>query len=193
MLKNIKSLILDMDGVLWRGSDSIGELGKIFPKIEKSNLNYILATNNSTLTPSQYQQKLFNFGARVNLQNILTSSLVAAKYLGTRFPEGGPVFILGENGLIEALKERGFFHSTVNVLAVIVGMDRQINYDKLSKACLLIRSGVPFIGTNSDRSFPTPQGLVPGAGAILAALRGRVQMFHRLFWENLNYLYMLKH
>jgi 4-nitrophenyl phosphatase len=56
------------------------------------------------------------------------------------------------------------------VLAVIVGMDRQITYDKLRRATMLIRSGVPFIGTNPDKTFPTPEGLVPGTGALIAAL-----------------------
>jgi 4-nitrophenyl phosphatase len=52
----------------------------------------------------------------------------------------------------------------------VAGIDRQISFEKLKIATLLIRSGVPFYGTNPDRTFPTPEGLIPGAGAILAAL-----------------------
>jgi 4-nitrophenyl phosphatase len=53
---------------------------------------------------------------------------------------------------------------------VIAGLDRGLNYDKLRRATLLIRSGVPFFGTNPDKTFPTPDGQVPGAGALLALL-----------------------
>jgi len=159
-----------MDGVLWRGSQPIGNLSKVFNQIQDLGLSYILATNNSTLTPEQYQNKLLNFGVEIAIENILTSSLVVADHLSVQYKKGGPVYIIGENGLIEALEKKGFFQSRENVLAVVVGMDRKLTYEKLSQACLLIRSGVNFIGTNADRSFPIPEGLVPGAGAILAAL-----------------------
>jgi 4-nitrophenyl phosphatase len=68
------------------------------------------------------------------------------------------------------LSASGFFQAEEKVLAVVVGLDRSLTYKQLEIATLLIRTGVPFIGTNPDRSFPTPKGLVPGAGAILAAL-----------------------
>jgi 4-nitrophenyl phosphatase len=171
MVQNhISSLLLDMDGVLWRGTQAIGDLGNLFTRINELGLRFILVTNNSTLTPEQYQQKLHGFGVNITRDHILTSSQVASHYLANQYPAGGPVYIIGENGLVEALREKGFFHSSQGALSVIVGMDRNINYDKLARACLLIRAGVQFLGTNADRSFPTPEGLVPGAGSILAAL-----------------------
>jgi 4-nitrophenyl phosphatase len=80
------------------------------------------------------------------------------------------VFVVGESGLVEILHENGFFVSDDNPLAVVVAMDTGINYEKLRKATLLIRSGIPFIGTNPDRTFPTPEGQVPGAGSFLAII-----------------------
>jgi 4-nitrophenyl phosphatase len=91
-------------------------------------------------------------------------------YLREKFPNGGPIYIIGEQGLIEACAEEGYYHAESGVLAVVAGMDRTLTYEKLKSATLLIRSGALFIGTNPDHTFPTPQGLVPGAGAILAAL-----------------------
>ncbi len=81
--------------------------------------------------------------------------------------------MIGENGLEETLNRRGFFHSDEDgeeVIAVVAGLDRQVTFEILRKASHHIRSGVLFLGTNPDRSFPTPKGLIPGAGAILAAL-----------------------
>jgi len=90
--------------------------------------------------------------------------------LSQQYPAGGTVYVIGEVGITEALEEHGFKVGEENAIAVVVGIDRQLSYEKLCRATLLIRSGVPFIGANPDVTFPTPEGLVPGAGAILAAL-----------------------
>jgi 4-nitrophenyl phosphatase len=172
--KTIKALILDMDGVLWRENTPIGDLPAIFARITELGLEAILATNNSTRTVDQYLKKLSEMGVMLEPRQIVTSSMAAADLLYKKFPNGGQVFTIGEFGLIEALKERGFepvSDDTVdNPVAVVAGMDRGISFQKLRRATLLIRGGVPFYATNPDRTFPTPEGLVPGAGSILAAL-----------------------
>jgi 4-nitrophenyl phosphatase len=169
-LKNIKALVLDMDGVLWRENDPIGDLNSIFTRFEKSGLKVLFATNNSTRTPQQYVEKLAAMGASVKPDQIITSGLGVAYLLKKRFPQGGPVYIIGENGLVNALGDAGFFPSEEKPIAVIAGIDRQISFTKLTRATLLIRAGVPFYFTNPDKTFPTPEGLIPGAGSILAAL-----------------------
>jgi 4-nitrophenyl phosphatase len=78
--------------------------------------------------------------------------------------------VIGESGLVKTIKASGLSVSRQNPLAVIVGLDKEITYNKLKEATLLIRSGVPFIATNPDRTFPSPEGIVPGAGSIIAAL-----------------------
>ncbi len=159
-----------MDGVLWRGDQAIGDLKKIVRRILNLHLKYILSTNNSTKTPEQYRQKLAAYGADVPVENIITSSNALATLLQGQYPAGGNVLIIGEDGLLQAMQQSGFTNSEQNAIAVVAGLDRFINYEKLQKATLLIRSGVPFYGTNPDRTYPAPQGLVPGAGAILALL-----------------------
>jgi 4-nitrophenyl phosphatase len=166
----IKSLILDMDGVIWKDSTPIGNLPSIFNKIKEQEYKVALATNNATLSINQYINKLASFGVELEEWQIINSALATSEYLHSQFPGGGPVYIIGEIGLINTLKEYGFYESNQNVVAVVVAMDRHLNYDKLKQATLLIRSGTPFIGTNPDRTFPTPEGIVPGAGSILAAL-----------------------
>ena len=109
-------------------------------------------------------------GVKAEPWQVITSATAAVDYLLDRYPHGGPVYIIGEQGIIEACAEHGYIQSETEALAVVVGIDRKLTYDKLKTATLLIRSGVPFIGTNPDRTFPTPLGLVPGAGAILAAI-----------------------
>ncbi len=168
---SFSALILDMDGVLWQDRLPIGDLPLIFSRISALGLQYTFATNNSTRTIDQYQRRLGSFGIPSEAWQIVTSSVAAAELLARRFPEGGPVFVIGEAGIEEALALRGFFPSNKDALAVVAGADRGINFDKLRQATLLIRNGVPFYGTNPDRTFPTPEGLIPGAGAILAAIQ----------------------
>lgn len=166
----IKALILDMDGVLWRGSSSIGNLPRIFETIKKLGLKVVMATNNASQSPDQYVSKLRNFGVEIEPWQVINSGIATALYLKERFPKGGNVFVLGEPTLIRALKKEGFNHEGKQPVAVIAALDRTITYDKLTKATLLLREGVLFIGTNPDRSYPIPEGEAPGAGAILAAL-----------------------
>ena len=88
---------------------------------------------------------------------------------------GKAVFVIGENGIVSAFRAKGFTPITdpndeTRPVAVISSWDRQLTFQKLRRATLHVRSGVPLYATNADRSFPTPDGLIPGAGSILAAL-----------------------
>jgi 4-nitrophenyl phosphatase len=159
-----------MDGVLWRGSEAIGDLQSIFAQIDRIGWKVIFATNNATRTIQQYVDLLSSFGVNTEPWQVINSASAVTYYLCNQFPNGGSVYIIGEQGIIEACAEQGFYQSDSSVLAVIAGMDRELTYDKLKTATLMLRAGVPFLGTNPDLTFPTPYGLVPGSGSILAAL-----------------------
>ncbi len=166
----IRALILDMDGVLWRDSEAIGDLAAIFERINDLKLQVVLATNNATRRPSQYIEKLAVFGVKLTESQIATSAQAVLVHLKDRYPVGCPVHVIGMDSLKEQICDAGFVQSESNVKAVIVGIDRHITYEKIRLASTLIRAGAEFIGTNPDKTFPTPQGLVPGAGSIIAAV-----------------------
>lgn len=167
---SIRALILDMDGVLWKDDQPIGDLSALFAKISQKQLKVLLATNNATKSVQQYLDKLAEFGVHLESWQVINSPLATAAYMHKYYPQGGPIYVIGETGLISSLQEQGFYLDEHSALAVVVGMDRALTYDKLRVATLLIRAGAIFIATNPDRTFPTPQGLVPGAGSILAAI-----------------------
>ena len=169
-LTTIRALILDMDGVLWRDTQPIGDLPRIFEQIDRMGLKVVLATNNATRSTDQFIEKVRGFGVSLEPWQVVNSAQAAASYLKGLYPNGGPVFIVGEDPLKHTLAESGFLHDEKQVLAVIAALDRQLTYQKLLQATLFIRAGALFIGTNPDRTLPTPQGLVPGAGAVLAAI-----------------------
>jgi 4-nitrophenyl phosphatase len=168
----VRGAILDLDGTLWRGNAPIGDLPAIFARFEELAIRFILATNNATMDISMYLDKLASLGVRLDEQQVINSGQAAAHLLRREHPNGGPVYLVGEEGLHRAMAASGFIHSEEEgVLAVIAGMDRQVTYEKIKHASVLIRSGVPFIGTNPDATFPIPGGiLIPGAGSVLAAI-----------------------
>ena len=171
---NIKALILDMDGVIWRADAPIGDLAEIFARIEARGLKYVFATNNGTKTPEQYVDRLAGFGVKVKPSQVVTSALGVAYMLAQRYPKGTKVFMIGEDGIKVALEEKGFEVLSTNdapeAKVVVMGIDRGITFDKMREATLLVRSGVPFYATNPDKTFPTPRGEIPGAGAWISVI-----------------------
>ena len=166
----IKAIILDMDGVLWKDKTPIIDLPKAFARMNDLGLKVILATNNTMKTPEQFAEKLESMGVKVSPEQIINSPMGAAFLVKQRFPKGGPVYIIGEVGTHTALINAGFFHSESEPQAVVVGLDRQITFEKFKQATLLIRKGLPFFGTNPDLTFPVPEGFIPGTGPFLAFL-----------------------
>lgn len=171
---NIKALILDMDGVVWKADAPIGDLPKTFARIRARGLKFVFATNNGTKTPEEYRQKLSSLGVEVDASQVVTSALAVAHMLEQVYSRGTKIFMIGGPGVREALEEKGFELLSVErapeAKALVVGIDRTITFDKVAEATLLVRAGVPFYATNTDRTFPTPRGEIPGAGSWLSVI-----------------------
>jgi len=170
ILRQIRHLIIDMDGVLWRGDEPMPGLRQFFDFLRQQEISFVLATNNSSRKPTQYVSKLARFGVEVPIEAILTSAEVSAAYLADVAPSGSRVYVIGEEGIRHALVERGFALDDEHAEYVVVGWDRHVTWDKLATASLLIHDGAGFVGTNPDVSYPTERGPVPGNGALLAAI-----------------------
>lgn len=171
---NIKALILDMDGVIWKGDAPIGDLAAIFKRIRERGLKFAFATNNGTKTPEDYQKILAGFGVDVGAAQIVTSALGIAFMLSQKYPRGTKIFVIGEEGIRVALEEKGFevvgVEDAPQAEAVVMGIDRSVNFQKIAEATLLVRAGRPFYTTNTDRTFPTPRGEIPGSGAWVSVV-----------------------
>ncbi|MDI6770100.1 MAG: HAD-IIA family hydrolase [Anaerolineales bacterium] len=172
---SVKSLILDMDGVLWKADAPIGDLPAIFARIRARGLKVAFATNNGTRTPEEYVERLAGFGVTIQPWQVVTSSLALAELLYQHFNlRGLGVFAIGEAGVMTALREKDFEPLSVEeaerAQAVVMGIDRQINFVKMREATLLVRRGLPFYATNPDKTFPTPRGEIPGAGAWISVV-----------------------
>jgi 4-nitrophenyl phosphatase len=173
-LGDIRHLIIDMDGVLWRGDQPLPGLVDFFDTLRELGVSFILATNNASKSGDEYVAKLKTFGVDVTLDEILTSPQATALYLAQHSPDAR-IYVIGEPGLAVELRARGLTvvddGASQAATHVVVGWDRNLTYEKLAEACLLIRAGATFVGTNPDATYPSERGIVPGNGATLAALR----------------------
>ena len=166
----ISATILDMDGVLWRSNEPLCDLEELFFFFKKEEMKVLMATNNGLNTVDQYISKFNDFGVHIESWQVLTSAMATGYLLKQHFPRGGPVYIMGEKALYKTLEEFNLFHSEKDAQAVVAGLTKHFNYDMLKNTSLMIQKGLPFYFTNPDPTYPSPEGNIPGAGTILAAL-----------------------
>jgi len=163
-----------MDGVVWRSDAPIGNLPEIFARIRARGLKFVFATNNSTQAPEEYQERLASLGVEIETWQVITSAIGLSFMLMQKYPRGTKVFMIGGNGIRVALEENGFevlsVENAPEAQVVVMGIDRTINFMKVAEATLLVRAGIPFYTTNTDRTFPTPRGEIPGSGSWLAVV-----------------------
>ena len=169
-LRKIKGLIIDMDGVLWQGDTPMPGLNQFFDTLRERQIKFILATNNNTQTPEGFVQKAGKMGVDVSPEQVVTAAVATAEYLRLNYPPGSRIYVVGEAALKGLIIDAGFTLADTEVKAVVATMDRQLTYEMLKRATLLIRAGADFIGPNPDLAYPTSEGIVPGGGAILAAI-----------------------
>ncbi len=169
-LAQIAHLILDMDGVLYRGSEPMPRLGELFAFLRERAIPFMLVTNNATKTPGERSRQLAAMGARVLPSEILTSGQGVARYLLKKYPAGTRVHVFGMSALRRALTEEGFVLADEDVKVVVASVDRDLNFEKVKVASRLIRNGAFFVATNLDPNIPSEEGLVPGTGAMVAML-----------------------
>ena len=171
-LRHYRAVLLDMDGVLYRGKQPLPGVAELLAVFDERGIAYACVTNNATLTAHQFSDKLAGMGISMPPQRIVTSPLGTRRYLEGQAPRGTGIFCVGMEGLRSALFGDGYFiEDDQHPAFVVVGMDFEVTYRTLRRACLHIRAGARFIGTNPDTTFPAEDGIVPGCGALLALLR----------------------
>ena len=172
---HLKGLILDMDGVLWKDKESIGDLPLIFSTISRMGLKVAAATNNAALSVDEYIQKFAGFGVELTKEQIVTSATVTISHLLQHFAAGAAVYVVGSKSLIRMVQEAGFHlsnnDSSPSAEAVVVGLDRELTYERIHIASKLVRQGAAFFACNTDATYPMPSDLQPGAGVMVTAIQ----------------------
>ena len=127
-LSAIRHLLIDMDGVMYRGKTALPGAAELLDFLRDHGMSYLLVTNNATLTPRQFVDRLAGMGLQVAESCILTSSIATAAYLSTIAPPGTKVNVVGEQGLVEALKQRGFVLAGREAKYVVAVLDKTLTY-----------------------------------------------------------------
>jgi 4-nitrophenyl phosphatase len=178
ILDEIKLFIFDLDGVVYEGKTILPGSLEVLDKLEKNGKTIYALTNNSTLTKEMYKEKLDKIGINIPLDKIMTSGNSTAQYIAEHNGKNKTVFVVGEIGLFKELERYGM--NPVNehsdavlpdiVDYVVVGLDRNFHYNKITQALTYILKGAEFIASNDDPTLPTDNGLLPGAGVMISAI-----------------------
>lgn len=170
-LRSIRACALDLDGVVWREDEKLPAVPDFFEFLCARGIPYAFITNNSTRTPAQYLARLEKFGIPATPKQVITSGAVTAEEIARRFPRGTPFYAIGSQNLIDLIAAQGYPFEPERAQIVVVGLDRNLTYDKLRIAGQRILAGAAFIATNGDATFPLPDGAVaPGAGSLVSAV-----------------------
>ena len=164
--------LIDMDGVLYAGDAPLPGVQAFFRWLEDGGHAYALVTNNAWRTVEELASKLRGLGLEVPPERIVTSPIATVQWLRERAPEGARVQAVGGPGLWRALYGPGspFVPDWDRPDWLVVGLDMDVTYRKLSEACRAVQQGARFVATNPDTTLPSERGLVPGAGALQAVI-----------------------
>jgi 4-nitrophenyl phosphatase len=186
---SLRLVALDLDGVVYRGGAVLPGVAKALEEILRLRLDLRYVSNNATAHRRTVSDRLAAMGLPAGPDRVLTSAYATARWLRSRLLVGAPVMVVGESGLVEELSESGFeaFHADqapggggpgslqANPAAVVVGMDRGFTFAALAAAQKAIGEGALFVATNRDATYPVEEGLMPGAGSIVAAVATAAQ------------------
>lgn len=166
----LPSIICDLDGVVYRGDRAISGSAGALQRIVDSGLGLVFATNNSTRTRSMVRDKIRDVvGFDADEDSVVTSAEAAMEAIPSDVDR---VLVVGGAGIRTAieLSERSITDDPAEAQCVVVGVDFSIDYETIAVASEAIRRGAVYIATNGDKTYPTADGLLPGAGSIVAAI-----------------------
>jgi 4-nitrophenyl phosphatase len=159
--------VIDLDGVVWLAQQPIPGSAEAVARLRQAGIGVLFATNNALPTLAELVAQLAAVGIAAGPDDLVTSAQAAASLL----EPGSTAVACAGAGVLEALAGRG-----VDVVAegpadaVVVGLTRAFTFDMLATAVSAVRDGARLVGTNDDATYPTPGRLLPGAGALLAAV-----------------------
>lgn len=169
-MKDYKGYFIDIDGTMYKGSEIIEGAIEFIEYLNENNKDYLFVTNNSSKTPAEVAEKLNNMGFNTSGEHVITSAMATAGYISEESP-GASVYMVGGSGLKSSLSDAGLvIKEDQNVDYVVMGLDVNISYEKLSVACLAVRNGAKFISTNKDVSIPNERGFLPGNGSLTSVV-----------------------
>ncbi|MGE5193452.1 MAG: HAD-IIA family hydrolase [Deltaproteobacteria bacterium] len=175
-LRTVRGALFDMDGVIYVGNRPLPGVQEAIDYLTLTGRSFLFVTNNPNMTAEQFVERLARMDIHVGPERVLGSAEATACWLAEQVTNhgwpGGPVIVVGQDGLKVALQKNGFELTTDSNAATyaVAGINFKLTYEELANVTLAIRGGAKFIGTNPDPTYPSERGPLPGAGSILALL-----------------------
>ena len=166
-IQDVRCFLLDMDGTFYLGENLIPGSLDFIRRAEETGRDFLFLTNNSSHNADFYVQRLARMGLNVGREKVLTSGEATAAVLKETYP-GKRAFVLGNEFLLEEMREAGVTVDQTDPEIVVVGYDTTLDYKKMTAVCDLVRAGLPYIATHPDFNCPTETGFAPDIGAIMA-------------------------
>ena len=166
--------LLDLDGVVYAGPRAIDHAVEVLAEARAAGMRLAYVTNNASRTPTAVAHHLTELGVPAEPSDVITSAQAAARVVADLVPAGSPVLVIGGEGLVEALKERGLKPVRSlddGPLAVAQGYDPTVGWTQLAEASYAVAQGLPWVASNTDLTIPTARGTAPGNGTLVAAVR----------------------
>lgn len=178
-LRNKKGFICDMDGVIYHGNRLLPGVPEFVEWLYREGKNFLFLTNSSERSPKELQQKLKRMGLDVDESHFYTSALATARFISSQSP-GCSAYVIGGAGLIMALHDAGITMNDVDPDYVVIGEGNTYNYENILRAVRLVSNGARLIGTNSDLTGPSEDGIIPACRAMISPIElatGRTAYF----------------
>ncbi|MBR7927481.1 TIGR01457 family HAD-type hydrolase [Aerococcaceae bacterium zg-ZUI334] len=171
-MKQYKAYLIDLDGTVYFGKNRIPTAEQFIKKLLAADIPLLFMTNNATKSPQEVADNLVaNYDLPVTAEHCYTSALALIDYLNAHHSDAR-VHVVGEPSLVNSIKEAGYTIDQTNQADVVVqALNRQATYESLAMAAQAIRNGAAFLVTNTDRSIPTENGMMPSSGALTAFLQ----------------------
>lgn len=173
-LAGIDGLICDLDGVLYRGEQPIPGAAETVDRLRRGGIRVAFVTNNAAETVEQRLVSMQALGIHATPEELITSAVVTAEYLAAEGWKDSAAFMIGKDGLRHALAGAGIRITDGSDAhrpdLVVVASDDRFTFDAMSAAATFVREGAHFVAANDDATYPAPDGLLPGAGAIVASI-----------------------
>ena len=166
-IQAVRCFLLDMDGTFYLGETLIPGSLDFIRRVEETGRDFLFLTNNSSHNADFYVQRLKRMGLNVGREKVLTSGEATAAVLKETYP-GKRAFVLGNEFLLEEMREAGVNVDQTDPEIVVVGYDTTLDYKKMTAVCDFVRAGLPYIATHPDFNCPTETGFAPDIGAIMA-------------------------
>jgi HAD superfamily hydrolase (TIGR01450 family) len=174
LLQRYEQVILDLDGCVWVGPDAVPGSAEAIVALREAGKRVAFVTNDPRHAGEDFVRKLWGIGVQASLADVVTVG-AAVQHLLAETRRAGTAFVIGTESLRRHVADAGVRivnHTDLATRAemVIVGGTDEVAYDDLRDAVLALRRGADFLATGRDPTYPMPDGLWPGTGAILAAV-----------------------